>query len=107
IPSTYFTALSYIEMNKAIVTSLLFWAFLISMSSCRTFKEPEFRSIENIRLRELSVTDTLLSLDMTYFNQNNSTIKLKKAEGKGFLYFHRPFNHQQEFNLMEMLKQNF
>src|SRR5947208_1783744 len=72
-------------MNKAIVISLFFLAFLVSMSSCSTLKEPEFRSIENIRLQELSTTDTLLSMNMTYFNPNNSTIKLKKAEGKVFI----------------------
>jgi LEA14-like dessication related protein len=53
--------------------------------SCRSFKEPEFRGIENVRVSELGIKESNLTLDLHYFNLNKSSLSLKEAEGDAWL----------------------
>ena len=65
-----------------------FWITLISfliLSSCRSLKEPDFRSIENIRVSRFGLTESTLTLDLHYFNPNKTKLKLKEAEGDAWL----------------------
>jgi hypothetical protein len=55
------------------------------VASCGSIKAPEFRGVENIRVTKLGVKNTLLALDLHYFNPNKSRLKLKEAEGDAWL----------------------
>ena len=61
-------------------------AFLATaLLSCSSMKEPDFRSIENIQFTTTGIGASALSADLTYFNPNNSKLKLKKAEGDAYI----------------------
>lgn len=66
-------------------TIFLGLAISLGLISCGSMKEPEFRSIENIRVTELGATHSMLALDLHYFNPNKSKLKLKEAEGDAWL----------------------
>jgi LEA14-like dessication related protein len=59
--------------------------FLMFVSACGKFKEPEFRGIENIQTEKVGLSGTTLKMDLIYFNPNPSRITLKKAEGNAWL----------------------
>jgi LEA14-like dessication related protein len=63
-----------------------FQVFLLAgLFSCRTLREPEYREIDNLRMSTSGLAQTVLTLDLVYFNPNNSKLKMKKAEGEVFL----------------------
>src|SRR5450755_3940068 len=67
--------------------SLLF-IFLVSvffLVSCGSIKDPEFKSIENARLSQMGFKESILNLDLIYFNPNKFRVKLKEAEGDAWL----------------------
>jgi len=55
------------------------------LQSCKSFKEPEFKGIENIRVVEIGLKDSKLNLDLHYLNHNKSELRLKHAEGDAWL----------------------
>ena len=55
------------------------------LPSCNSFKEPDFKRIDNINLDKLGVKESTLSLNLYYFNPNNSKLKLKEVQGKAWL----------------------
>ena len=59
-------------------TYLLF-VFAIAMAGCQKVKDPEFRRIENFKLRNLGFTDVTIGLHVTYFNPNNFKVTVKEA----------------------------
>ncbi|MES1218087.1 MAG: LEA type 2 family protein [Bacteroidota bacterium] len=65
----------------------LFYGLIILLlfSSCKSFKEPEFTGIENVRVGEIGLDGSLLNLDLHYFNHNKSRLQLKYAEGDAWL----------------------
>ncbi|MBK5271874.1 MAG: hypothetical protein JJE22_12755 [Bacteroidia bacterium] len=58
-------------------------AFLLV--SCKSFKEPEFTGIENVRLGEIGLDGSTLKLDLHYFNHNKSKLQMKYAEGDAWM----------------------
>ncbi len=48
-------------------------------------KDPDFRGVENIHLTSLGLKESALTLDLHYYNPNNSRLRLKKAEGEAWL----------------------
>ncbi len=86
-PPTYSITLHSIQklMKSFPPLLLLIACFSILGSSCGSLKEPEFRSIENIRLTRLGTRQSKLALDLNYHNPNKSRLKLKEAEGDAWL----------------------
>ena len=62
---------------------LLFLA--LSISSCVTLREPDFRAVENIRVARLGKSETTLAMDVRYYNPNKTRVKLKEAGGSAWL----------------------
>ena len=67
-------------MKHPIIKGLGIVVFWVNMTSCRTLKEPEYRSIENLSIQNLGAEGSVLSFEMKFFNPNNSGVKLKRAE---------------------------
>ncbi|OQY94290.1 MAG: hypothetical protein B6D37_08535 [Sphingobacteriales bacterium UTBCD1] len=65
--------------------SLTFPVITIILFSCSTIKEPVFNGIDDLRLNEMGVNASTLSLRLNYFNPNHSGIKLKNAEGDAWV----------------------
>jgi LEA14-like dessication related protein len=57
----------------------LLLAFALFATGCARVKDPEFRRIENFRLKNLGFTDVTIGLSVTYFNPNNFNVSVKEA----------------------------
>ena len=53
--------------------------------SCRSFKDPDFKSIENVRSAGLGLKNSTVLLDLRYYNPNASKLQLKRAVGDAWL----------------------
>ena len=53
--------------------------------SCGSVKEPDFKSIENVRISKFGLNESTLSLDLRYFNPNKFRVKLQNAEGDAWI----------------------
>lgn len=53
--------------------------------SCGQLKEPDFKEIENVKITKFGLTESSLTLDLRYFNNNKFRMKLKNAEGDAWL----------------------
>jgi len=62
-----------------LIISILFFA------SCGQLKEPEFKSIENIRVSKVGRKESTITLDLYYFNPNKTQLKLKSAAGDAWI----------------------
>lgn len=60
-------------------------AILLFLSSCRSLKDPVFNGIENVSVGEVGLNNSLLTLNLKYFNPNSSGGKLKNASGKAWM----------------------
>lgn len=71
---------------KMIVFYPALFILLASLSlSCTSLKEPEFLGVENIRLDRLSMSGSLLHLDIRFHNPNKAKLKLKEAAGNAWI----------------------
>jgi LEA14-like dessication related protein len=61
----------------AAIASLLF--------SCRSLKPPVFNGIGNLRINKLSMGQSIMTLDLNFFNPNHSKARLKNAEGDAWM----------------------
>jgi LEA14-like dessication related protein len=50
------------------------------ISSCGQIKEPQFRRVENFGVKNVSLQDATVGLDITYFNPNNFGVAVKEAD---------------------------
>lgn len=64
---------------------LLLLLIIVLLSSCQSFKAPEFRNVENIRLAKLGRAESTLLADVRYYNPNKTKLKLKEAHGEAWL----------------------
>ncbi len=55
---------------------------VILLSACAATRPPEFRSMENLRLKKLGFNKSGFDLDLVYHNPNRSGLQLKKADGE-------------------------
>lgn len=63
---------------------LLVFAVLL-MASCDSYSEPEFRAVDNLQVSWVERQESILSMDVLYFNPNKARLKLKKASGEAWL----------------------
>jgi LEA14-like dessication related protein len=54
-------------------------------SSCGKMEKPVFNYIDNFKIQKPGVKQSLVTLDMQFFNPNNSKAKLKSADGEAWL----------------------
>lgn len=64
---------------------LLVLAVVGIFSSCKSFKEPEFRRIENVRVNQIGLRESSILADLYYHNPNRSSLQLKFVEGDAWL----------------------
>lgn len=67
---------------------------IILLASCKSgsVKEPEYRDIRNVRIRDVGILQTTAALDLVYYNPNNFGVQLHDAGGDVYIddiYFGR------------------
>jgi LEA14-like dessication related protein len=65
-------------MKKVILLPLLA-ACLFGLSFCSKPKEPDYIDFKNLRLQKASLEQSIISLELRYFNPNNFKLQLKEA----------------------------
>ena len=60
-------------------------ASLFFLPSCGSVKEPDFKSIENVKVSKFGLSESTLSLDLRYYNPNKFRVKLQNAEGDAWI----------------------
>ena len=58
---------------------------VILQTSCDSYREPEFRSVDNLQVNRVEQQESTLSMNVLYFNPNKARLKLKKASGQAWL----------------------
>ena len=71
-------------MKSRLFPCFLYLLPVLFFMSCGDLKEPDFKSIENVRVSKLGLTESTLSLHLNYFNPNKFRIKLEES-GRGSL----------------------
>jgi len=59
---------------------LAIFGMLVFMTSCRTPKDLEFRSFENLTLEKVGFTGASLNVDLVYYNPNNFGLELNRTD---------------------------
>ncbi len=65
--------------------NFFFLAMILVMASCKSMKDPVFKSIENVKVSEVGMAGSLVTLDIRYHNPNNFNARLKQAEGDAWM----------------------
>jgi hypothetical protein len=58
---------------------------LVGVSSCRSIKPPEFKGIENVRMGDMGMAESTVTMDMVWYNPNKSKLQLKWANGDAWV----------------------
>lgn len=58
---------------------------LVIMIGCREVKDPEFRRIENFKLKGIGPGSSVVGFNITYFNPNGFGVAVKEAEAEVFI----------------------
>ena len=58
---------------------------IITLVSCGKMKDPVFKGIENVKMNELAIGGSSVTLNIRYLNPNNFKGKLKQAEGDAWI----------------------
>ena len=59
----------------------LFPYFMVWMLlGCTKVKDPEFRRVENFRLKNFGLQEAVIGFSVTYFNPNNFSVTVKEAD---------------------------
>jgi len=68
-------------LNNLVLMKWTFPLFLlvILFSSCKKMKEPEFRRLEDFKVKNLVFTEVTIGLNVTYFNPNDFRVSVKEA----------------------------
>jgi LEA14-like dessication related protein len=65
---------------------LFFAVFVVLiMASCKNMKDPVFKGIENVKMGQVGVIESMITLDIRYHNPNNFNGRLKQAEGDAWM----------------------
>ena len=60
-------------------------ALIVLMASCKSMKDPVFKGIENVKVGQVGVAESLVTLDIRYHNPNKFNGSLKQAEGDAWM----------------------
>jgi LEA14-like dessication related protein len=69
-------------MKKILFIPYILITVAFFAGSCGKLREPEFKGLEDLRTNKLGLKNSTLSLRLRYFNPNNTSLKLKNADGK-------------------------
>jgi LEA14-like dessication related protein len=58
---------------------------IILLASCGKMKDPVFKGIENVKVNEVGIEESTVTLDIRYHNPNNFKGLLKQAEGDAWM----------------------
>jgi LEA14-like dessication related protein len=58
---------------------------LLAFVGCAKVKDPEFRRVENFRVKKLGLQQTTIGLSVTYFNPNNFGVTVKETNADIYL----------------------
>jgi len=58
---------------------------IIMFASCGKMKDPVFKGIENVKVNEIGMAESTVTLDIRYLNPNNFNGLLKEAEGDAWM----------------------
>jgi LEA14-like dessication related protein len=64
---------------------LLPFLLLLLLASCKKVKDPEFRRIENFRLKNFGLQNAVIGFNATYYNPNNFGVTVKEAEADVYM----------------------
>lgn len=64
-------------MHFKLLLSILFIFVLVG---CGKVKDPEFRRVDNFRLKNFGLQDAVVAFDVTYYNPNNFGVGVKEAQ---------------------------
>ena len=70
-------------MKNSFFSALLMMVAL--MTGCSKIQEPEFRSIDNFKVKELGLTQAKIGFNVTYYNPNDFTMSVKETEADVYL----------------------
>lgn len=71
--------------GKTIPAPPLLTLLLVGFGSCRSFKEPELKAIENVKTPSLGLKNAVVTLDLHFYNPNKSRVRLKQASGQAWV----------------------
>jgi len=60
-------------------------ALIILLASCGRMEDPVFKSIENVKVSEVGMQESTVTLDIRYLNPNNFNGRLRQAEGDAWM----------------------
>jgi LEA14-like dessication related protein len=72
-------------MVKQVLLLPFLTLLLVSFGSCRSFKQPELKAIENVKAPSLGFKNTVVTLDLHFYNPNKSRVKFKNASGEAWV----------------------
>ena len=58
---------------------------LMTLGSCRSFKQPELRAIENVKAPGLGFKNAVVTLDLHFDNPNKSRVRFRHASGEAWV----------------------
>lgn len=58
---------------------------LLATAGCKDVKEPEFRRVEQFRLKNFGITEGTIGFNATYFNPNDFGVSVKEAEADVYI----------------------
>ncbi len=64
---------------RRLIAALLFF---VAIASCTKPKDLEYLDIQNIRMIKWGLTESLVGLDVRFYNPNNQQVRLKDANAK-------------------------
>src|SRR2546423_4231405 len=65
-------------MNMKLFFPILLFSLIFE--SCKHVKDPEFRKVENLRLKSVGFQQVVIGFNVTYYNPNNFGVSVKEAE---------------------------
>jgi LEA14-like dessication related protein len=63
-------------MKNWITSTLL----ILILASCGKIEQPEFRSIDDFKVKKFGLQESTIGFDVRYFNPNDFTLNVKEAE---------------------------
>lgn len=73
------------KKTEGIVAPALLLSLLFVLNSCQSFKAPEFKNVDNIRIARTGKPGTTLLANVNYYNPNPSKLVLKRASGEAWI----------------------
>lgn len=74
-----FSSAHYLLLTSMNFKKLLPFFAIVFLAGCAKIKDPEFRRIDNFRLKNFGLQDAVIAFNVTYYNPNNFGVTVKEA----------------------------